>query len=905
MGPDHMFKTAPAKSEYVTRKELIDRKLQSAGWKVIEFDPAKDLGQYDRCAIEEYPTENGPSDYALCVGGRILGVVEGKKLSVGPQEVLRQAERYSKGVMGSPFKFRGYHVPFLYSTNGQLIRFLDVRHELNLSREVAGFHTPDALVEFLVRDFEGACDKLRRTPNDHPRILARPYQIEANAEIEKAIAERKRHMLIAMATGTGKTFMTVNDIYRLMKSGVAKRILFLVDRRALAAQAVRTFASFEPEPGLKFNKIYEVYSQRFQREDFVDEEKFDPTVLPNSYLTEPKPGSAFVYVSTIQRMAINLFGRDVVLGDEAADEDAEELKNIPIHAFDLVIADECHRGYTAKQFAVWRQTLEHFDAIKIGLTATPAHHTTTYFKDVVFRYEYERAVREGHLVDYDPVAIKSNVRMHGIFLKEGDEVEIVDPESGSKQLDLLEDERAFDTTEVEEKVTSPDSNRKILEEIKKYALAHEAEHGRFPKTLIFAVNDLAHTSHADQLVRTAREVFGRGESFVTKITGAKNVDRPLQLIRKFRNRPEPAVVVTVDMLSTGVDIPDLEFIVFLRPVKSRILFEQMLGRGTRKGEKYPDKSHFVVFDCFNGTLLEYFKQATGITAEPLEKEARTIAEVIQDVWDNRDRDYNIRCLVKRLQRIDKQMSAKGREQFAAFIEAGDMAGYARNLPQNLKQDFSGGMKLLRNKEFQDLLVNYDRAQRTFIEAPGVVDEVSSAWLVRGADGKEYKPEDYLNAFARFVQENPEHIEAIRILEKQPEAWGTQPLSELRTKLAIAPQRFTVEHLQKAHAIHYHKALVDIISMVKHAADKQNPLLTAGERVERALRKVTAGKTFSAEQQQWLDLIRAHLVENLSIEEDDFDFFPIFVRVGGMGKARKVFGAALPQLIHSFNRTLAL
>src|SRR4029078_6195958 len=119
---------------------------------------------------------------------------------------------------------------------------------------------------------------------------------------------------------------------------------------------------------------------------------------------------------------------------------------------------------------------------------------------------------------------------------------------------------------------------------------------------------------------------------------------------------EPHIVVTVDLLTTGVDIPDLEFIVFLRPVKSRILFEQMLGRGTRKGEKFSDKSHFTVFDCFDGTLLKYFRKATAITAEPPEKPTRTIAEIIEDIWANRDRDYNIRCLVRRLQRIDKEMA---------------------------------------------------------------------------------------------------------------------------------------------------------------------------------------------------------------------------------------------------------
>src|SRR5206468_3423682 len=128
-------------------------------------------------------------------------------------------------------------------------------------------------------------------PNNHPRM--RPYQVEANVAIEAAIADRKRQMLVAMATGTGKTFTLVNEVYRLMKSGVARRILFLVDRRALAAQAVRAFASFEPEPGLKFDQIYEVYSQRFFRDDLGDDDRFDLNVLPTSYLTEPNESHAF------------------------------------------------------------------------------------------------------------------------------------------------------------------------------------------------------------------------------------------------------------------------------------------------------------------------------------------------------------------------------------------------------------------------------------------------------------------------------------------------------------------------------------------------------------------------------------------------------------------------------------
>ncbi len=885
---------------------MIDGRLEDAGWTIIRssrFDSSRPLTSYDRCAIEEYPTDNGPADYALVVNGAVLGIVEAKKLTLGPQNVLSQAERYSKGVTNNSLDFGGFRVPFLYSTNGEVIWHYDVRHKLNRSRQIFGFHTPDALLEMLARNFQAACDTLTASPNDHPFL--REYQRKANEDTEKAIAARKRAMLIAMATGTGKTFTLVNQIYRLMKSGVAKRVLFLVDRRALAAQAVKAFNSFEAEPGLKFNQIYPVFHQQFQTFDLDEDDKFDPKVLPNEYLMEPKPSYAFVYVSTIQRMTINLFGRDAVagFGDEEIDDDAEQ-ERIPIHAFDLIIADECHRGYTSTETAIWRQTMDHFDAIKIGLTATPAAHTLSYFKDVVARYEYETAVREGHLVDYDVVTIKSDVRMKGVFLKPGEQVNYVDPESGSKQLDELEDERQYDTAEIEQKVTSPDSNRKILEEIKRYAEEHEQKFGRFPKTLIFAVNDLPNVSHCDNLVEIARDVFGKGEAFVRKITGSKTVDRPLQRIREFRNRPEPKVVVTVDMLSTGVDIPDLEFIVFLRPVKSRILFEQMVGRGTRKGEIYKGKSFFVVFDCFDGTLLEYFRKTTAITAEPPGKETKSLEEIIEDIWANRDRDYNTRCLVKRLRRVEKAMSGEARELFAAYIPDGDVGAFAAKLPGLLKTAFTKTMTLLRDKNFQELLQNYARQRQFFVEALENEDVVSSEWKVKGADGKEYRPADYITAFSEFVRDNPAQIEAIRILLERPKDWKTDALTELQTKLSASPQRFTVRTLQSAYRMRYDKALADIISMVKRAADQSAPLLTAEERVAAAFDRVIAGRDFTDEQRQWLDRIRGHLVANLSIEAEDFDVFPIFERAGGLGKANKVFGGQLPQLLLQFNEAIA-
>jgi type I restriction enzyme R subunit len=885
--------------EAATRSVRLDPKLEASGWKLSHSVPVEQARRLTATAVKELPTSAGPADYALCDDGSIRAVVEAKKVSLGPQEVLTQAQRYSAGIAQEPRYQTTFGVPFVYSSNGEVIWFHDIRHPLNRSRLVSRFHTPAALREMQTRDFDAETAKLATIPFS---TLLRPYQREANQAIEELIRQRKRKLLVPMATGTGKTVMTVSEIYRLMKSGVARRILFLVDRRALAAQAVRAFASFEAEPGFKFDKLYPLYSQRFFAED-LDEQDFDPTVLPTSSLTSPKLGDAFVFVCTIQRMAINLFGREAILGsgDVDIEEDADKL-NIPVHAFDLIVADECHRGYSSKEMSVWRNTLEHFDAIKIGLTATPASHTTAYFENIAYRYEYERAVAEGYLVDYDVVTVKSDVRMNGIFLKEGEAVQAVDPMSGIQQLDLLEDERVFDTAKIERLITAPDANRKALLELKRYADDHEKKFGRFPKTLIFADNDMPHTSHADQLVDQAREIFGRGDAFVAKITG--RVDRPLQRIREFRNRPNPGIVVTVDLLTTGVDIPDLDFLVFLRPVRSRILFEQMLGRGTRKGDKYQDKSHFVVFDCFNGTLLEYFRNATAITADPPESDGKTIPQVIDDIWQNRDRDYSTKRLARRLRRIDKEMSGNARDLFARFIPDGDLGRYAEELPAQLRESFVDTMKLLRDKPFQDLLANYPRPDRIFLRAPGVIDVVSSEWLIKGGIGKEYKPADYIRAFSVFVKANSEHVEALSILLSRPQGWGSAPLKELRGALKAAPQNFTEENLQRAYTVTSHKAMADIISMVKGAARDSSPLFTAEERVQRAIDRITLRRKFTDEQSKWMDHIRQHLIANLSIDKDDFENVPVLANRGGWGRANRVFGGKLVELVSEINREVA-
>jgi type I restriction enzyme R subunit len=487
--------------------------------------------------------------------------------------------------------------------------------------------------------------------------------------------------------------------------------------------------------------------------------------------------------------------------------------------------------------------------------------------------------------------------VNGAFLKEGELVGIVDKKTGHERLDNLEDEREFDSSQIENDITVPDTNKKVIEELAKYAYAHEEEYGHFPKILIFACNDLQFTSHADQIVSICKEVFNRGDDFVIKITGNPNVDRPLQKIREFRNRPNPKIVVTVDMLSTGVDIPALEFVVFMRPVKSRILWVQMLGRGTRLCPEI-GKDHFKIFDCFNGSLIEYFKDSVDFKVEPPRGEPLSLEEIINNIYQNVNRDYYTKILVKRLKRIEKNMSGEAIEYFEPYVENGDIGKFADDLSEMIRTDFVNTMNLLRDKEFVKRLKDYPRKTKEFWKGYEIEDTVESEELILGE-----KPQDYLDSFSKFVKENPDKILALKILLEKPNEWNPNVLNELRDKLK--ENKFTEKDLRRAHKLVYNIALTDLISMIKHAANESSPLLSPEERVRKAIVKVTEVKNFTYEQLEWLSLIQKHLAENLSIDEKDFDYIPAFERKGGLKKAQRIFGKTeLQKLIEEINSNIA-
>ncbi|MFA6923848.1 MAG: type I restriction-modification enzyme R subunit C-terminal domain-containing protein [Bacteroidales bacterium] len=218
------------------------------------------------------------------------------------------------------------------------------------------------------------------------------------------------------------------------------------------------------------------------------------------------------------------------------------------------------------------------------------------------------------------------------------------------------------------------------------------------------------------------------------------------------------------------------------------------------------------------------------------------------------------------------------------------------------ESFSSVMELLRNEKFQDLLVNYERAKKVFIVGYDVKDEVSSMVLFEAEDKYGLKPEDYLISFSEFIKQNEKEIEAISIILNKPKDWNTKVLNELKQKLK--ENKYDESNLQKAHKIVYHKDTVDIISMVKHAVKETEPLLSTDERVNQAIQKVTEGKQLNDEQQKWMEYIKEHLKQNMTLDENDLKELPVFTDRGGFNKFKKVFAGKYEIIINEINKAIA-
>lgn len=507
-------------------RQQIDERLSQAGW-VIQDMKQLNLGASLGVAVREFPTDTGPADYVLFVEREPVGVIEAKRDEAAENITTAedQTQRYANATL--KWRVKTTPLPFLFESTAQIVRFTDGRDPAPRSREIFNFFRPEQLEKWL-----GQPDSLRRrlvqSMPGLPRQNLRGCQINAVTGLEKSLAQNKPRALVHMATGAGKTFTAITSVYRLLKFGGAKRILFLVDTRNLGKQAHQEFMAYTPpDDARKFTELYNV-----QR---LASSAIDP--------------HAQVCISTIQRMYSVLSGEPI---DESAEDQslnevqqtAKQAKKVrynpavPIETFDFIIIDECHRSI----YNLWKQVLDYFDAFLVGLTATPDKRTFGFFSEnIVAEYTYEQSVADGVNVGYDVYEIETEFTKKGSVVKQGWWVDHRDRQTRKKRWSEAEEDTAYSAKELDGSVVNTSQIRNVIQAMKT-AVETQIFPSRkeTPKTLIFAKTD----SHADDIINIVREVYGQGNTFCKKVTYKAEED-PDSTLASFRNDYNPRIAVTV------------------------------------------------------------------------------------------------------------------------------------------------------------------------------------------------------------------------------------------------------------------------------------------------------------------------------------------------------------------------
>ena len=589
-------------------REQIDRMLIQSGWAVQD---AKAVNLYAKqgVAIREFELKSGfgTADYLLYVDGQAAGVIEAKKAGSTLTGVEIQSAKYSKGLPDSlPAWTRP--LPFCYESTGIETRFTNGFDPEPCSRNVFFFHKPETFADWL-SDGQASITSLAAMPpqqlyGKQPTLNSRirqmppliedglwPAQIVAIKNLEKSLSENRPRALIQMATGSGKTFTAINFLYRLIKFGGAKRVLFLVDRGNLGRQALKEFQQYT----LALQQL-QVHGRIHRPASHIQLRSIPPPGSASARYSDSTPCSK-AWICRKKADEESAQGLDTVYKEVPP---IEYNPAIPIETFDIIVTDECHRSI----YNLWRQVLEYFDASIIGLTATPNKQTFGFFhQNLVMEYGHEQAVADGVNVNYDVYRIKTAITEGGGKVEAGFYVDKRDRETRAVRWERLDEDLAYDPDQLDRQVVTPDQIRTVVRTYKDKVLT-EIFPGRtwVPKTLIFAKDD----SHAEDIVKIVREEFAKGNDFCQKITYKTTGRKPEDLIAEFRTSPMPRIAVTVDMIATGTDIKPLEVVLFMRSVKSRSFFEQMKGRGVRVINDddlkavTPDartKDHFIIVDA--------------------------------------------------------------------------------------------------------------------------------------------------------------------------------------------------------------------------------------------------------------------------------------------------------------------
>ena len=831
------------KSETETRY-MIDEQLRQVGWEAntqeIRYSKGTRPMKGHNMAIAEWPTDSkvskkGYADYALFVGTKLVGIIEAKAEHKDiPSVIDYQGKDYPRNIREEDAVYQlgtwgEYKVPFTFATNGrpyleQLktksgIWFLDLREVSNVPKALHGWISPDGIMEQLEKDIQGGNTALQSMPydllTDKDGLSLREYQVKAIKAVEQAVIEGQREILLAMATGTGKTRTVLGMIYRFLKTNRFKRILFLVDRTSLGEQASDVFKEVKLEELMTLNEIYNIKG--------LDEKTVDKETR--------------IQVATVQSMVKRILYNEGVVMPAVTD-------------FDLIIIDEAHRGYILDKEmedtevlyrdqreyqSKYRSVVEYFDAVKIALTATPALQTTEIFGQPVFKYTYREAVIEGYLVDHDaPHHLETKLSTEGIHYKSGDTVTLYDPVTREiTNSELLEDELDFDIENFNRQVISENFNRTVLSEIARDIDPENPEEQG--KTLIYAVDD----SHADMIVSILKEIYsetGVDNEAIKKITGSVGGGNPKKVteaIKLFKNERFPSIAVTVDLLTTGIDVPEITTLVFMRRVKSRILFEQMLGRATRLCPKI-HKTHFEIYDPVGVyDSLESVNTMKPVVVNPTTSFTQLL-DGLETVETEEVVQAQINQIIAKLQRKKRQMDERTMEQFISMTGGMDPTQFIVEIEKKKPTEAKKYLLTYRKmfEYIQETKANGNRAV--------VISEEKDVLIghTRGY-GSSDKPEDYLDTFSEYVNTHMNEIAALNIVCTRPKDLTRDTLKALR--LTLDREGFTTQQLNTAISeLTNEEIAADIISLIRRYAIG-SALISHEARIRRAVDKLKLNK----------------------------------------------------------------
>ena len=905
-------------NEELTRL-LIDQQLVESGWEAdsqaLTYGKGARPEKGRNCAIAEWPTRGGRADYVLFAGLTPIAVVEAKKENTNVAGMIPQAERYSRTLkieapLVSAWALAGrtvawpdavdshFHVPFVYSCNGrpqvpQLKEqsgtwFRDVRDPSNLRQDLPKFHSPAGLIDRLERSKTEAEKKLQQEPFGYLKM--RDYQKKAIQATEKAIAEGNRQVLLAMATGTGKTHTILGLMYRFLKAGRFKRILFLVDRTALGTQATDAFKEAQLEQNMTLLQNYGIAEMG---ETASDE-------------------ATRIQVATVQAMVKRLF-----LSDEP----------LTVDHFDCIIVDEAHRGYTldqemtegelatrdvAQYLSSYRRVLDYFDAVKIGLTATPAKHTTEIFGKPAYTYSYREAVADDWLIDHEPpIRYETLLSQNGIQFEKGAQVQTINTLTGAVETAELEDELNFDVSAFNRRVINENFNRVICEQ-----LAQELDPFGEEKTMIFCATD----KHANMVKTLLDEAFkdlyngSYNEAAVKKITGES--DKVSRLISRYKNERYPNIAITVDLLTTGIDVRPICNLVFLRRVRSRILYEQMIGRATRRCDEI-GKTVFRIYDP-----VDIYAALQDVnTMQPLVKDPNITLEQLVDEITNPEqleRALNSPGEGEGESHADAILSQLSQKMMRILRKADSKADNRPALKQKLEeleQQWGVAPKSLHRHLHQ---LGPTQAADFIRQHGGLLQQLSEVSTLLGSDrmplisehqdeirertqsyGAHQRPQDYLDSFSDFIHNQLNQSAALSAVVNKPRDLTRAQLKEV--KLLLDNHGYTEANLQSAVRNQTNRDIAaSILGHIRRAAlgEALEPFET---RVARAMDKIYDLHPWTPAQRKWLERLAKQLTHEVIIDRDTVNQMPALE--GGAKRLDKLLGDRLDTVLEAFNDAL--